>query len=171
MDPNAEFLKLFLRHQGDLKAFLVSVVRDRSQVEDLFQEVSLVLWQSFKDYDPARPFGAWARGIAANKVLQSREKTRRFPLAFSPAALQAVLEAYDRTEPDRGDEMERMRDCISRLPGKSRRYLALRYEQSLKLNEIARRAGTTLDAAHKTLSRIRDAVQACMERKVAPELP
>jgi RNA polymerase sigma-70 factor (ECF subfamily) len=162
MDPNAEFLKLFLRHQGDLKAFLASVVRDRAQIEDLFQEVSLVLWQSFKDYDPARPFGAWARGIAANKVLQAREKTRRFPLAFSPAALQAVLEAYDRTEPERGDQMDRMRRCISKLPEKSRRLLALRYEESLKLGEIALRAGSTLDAVHKMLSRIREAVQACM---------
>jgi RNA polymerase sigma-70 factor (ECF subfamily) len=162
MDPNAEFLKLFLRHQGDLKAFLASVVRDRAQVEDLFQEVSLVLWQSFGSYDASRPFGAWARGIAANKVLQAREKTRRFPLAFSPAAIQEILEAYDRSEPERGDEMDRMRDCISKLPEKSRRLLALRYEQSLKLGEIARRAGTTLDAAHKALSRIREAVQACM---------
>ena len=162
MDPHGEFLKLFLRDQGDLKAFLASVVRDRSGVEDLFQEVSLVLWQSFSSYDPARPFGAWARGIAANKVLQSREKTRRIPLAFSPQAIQAVLEAFDRTEPDRGDAMDRMRACISKLPEKSRRLLALRYEEALKLGEIARRLGTTLDAAHKTLSRIRDAVQACM---------
>ena len=167
MDPNAEFLKLFLRHQGDLKAFLASVVRDRSQIEDLFQEVSLVLWQNFSSYDPSRPFGAWARGIAANKVLQNREKTRRVPLAFTPRTIQAVLDAYNRTEPAPDDGMDRMRDCISRLPEKSRRMLALRYEDSLKLSEIARRAGTTLDAAHKALSRIRDAVQACMEHKLA----
>ncbi len=167
MDAHAEFLKLFLRHQGDLKAFLTSVVRDRSAVDDLFQEASLVLWKDFKDYDPARSFGAWARGVAANKVLQDRDRARRIPLAFSPAALRAVLEAYDRSEPEPGDEKERMRDCISRLPEKSRRLLALRYEETLKLGEIARRAGSTLDAVHKALSRIRDAVQACMERRPA----
>jgi RNA polymerase sigma-70 factor (ECF subfamily) len=146
-------------------------VRDRSQVEDLFQEVSLVLWQSFATYDPSRPFGAWARGVAANKVLQNREKTRRIPLAFSPEAIRAVLEAYDRTSPEATDDVDRLRDCLSRLPERSRRMLALRYEQSLKLGEIARRAGTTLDAAHKTLSRIRDAVQACLERKMAASPP
>src|SRR5687768_4964962 len=110
MDRHAEFLKLFLAHQGDLKAFLASVVRDRGAVEDLFQETSLVLWQKYGEYDPARPFGAWARGIAANKILQ--ERARRVPLSFSPSAVRAIREAFDRAEPDREDPGP-LRDCVS----------------------------------------------------------
>ena len=90
MDLNERFLKLLLPAQPDLKAFIASVVRDRAAADDLFQEVCLALWQSFASYDPARPFGAWARGVAGKKVLQSHEKTRRIPLAFSPKTLQAV---------------------------------------------------------------------------------
>ena len=165
MTTNEDFLKLFLRHQDDLRAFLGSVVRDRAAAEDLFQEISLVLWQSFGNYDPARPFGAWARGIAVKKVLQGREKTRRLPLAFSPAAIQAVLDAYDRTEslaPDPGD----LRDCISKLPPRSQSLLAMRYEKSLKLHEIAKEVGSTLDAVHKLLSRIRENLQECLQRRL-----
>src|SRR5205823_10220281 len=144
MKTHEEFLNLFLRHQGDLRAFLGSVVRDRAAADDLFQEISLVLWQSFGAYDRARPFGAWARGIAAKKVLQGREKSRRLPLAFSPQAIQAVLDAYDRTEaiaPDPSD----LRDCIAKLPPRSQSLLALRYERSLKLGEIAKEVGSSLD--------------------------
>jgi len=115
---NDDFLRLFLRHQGDLRAFLGSVVRDRAAAEDLFQEISLVLWESFAHYDPARPFGAWARGIAVKKVLQGREKTRRLPLSFSPQAIQAVVDAYDRTERLAPDPTH-LRDCISKLPPRS----------------------------------------------------
>lgn len=166
MDRHEEFLTRFLAAQGDLKAFLASVVRDRAAVEDLFQEASLVLWQKYGEYDPARPFGAWARGIAANKILQ--ERARRLPLAFSPAAIRGILDAFERAEPDREDP-EVLRDCVKRLPERSRALLALRYEASLKLGEIARRVGSTLDAVHKTLSRIREALEACLKRKAAAE--
>ena len=162
---NEEFLKLFLRHQGDLRAFLGSVVRDRAAAEDLFQEISLVLWKNFSAYDATRPFGAWARGIAVKKVLQGREKSRRLPLAFSPRAIQAVLDAYDRTEKLAPDPIH-LRDCITKLPPRSQSLLALRYERSLKLGEIAREVGSTLDAIHKLLSRIRENLQECLQRRL-----
>ena len=168
MKTNEDFLKLFLRHQGDLRAFLGSVVRDRAAADDLFQEISLVLWQNFGHYDPSRPFGAWARGVAVKKVLQRREKIRRLPLSFSPQAIQAVVDAYDRTEHLAPDSTH-LRDCISKLPPRSQSLLALRYERSLKLGEIAREVGSTLDAVHKLLSRIRENLQECLQRRVQAE--
>lgn len=165
MGSHEEFLKLFLRHQDGIRAFLGSVVRDRGSAEDLFQEVSLALFESFPHYDPARPFGAWARGVAVKKVLQGREKSRRIPLAFSPQAIEAVLDAYDRGEAAAPDT-DGLRDCIAKLPPRSQSLLALRYERSLKLGEIAKEVGGTLDAVHKTLSRIREALQECLQRRI-----
>ena len=168
MKTNEQFLTLFLRHQGDLRAFLGSVVRDRAAAEDLFQEISLVLWQSFAAYNPARPFGAWARGVAMKKVLQGREKSRRIPLAFSPQAVQAIVDAYDRSEHLAPDPAP-LRDCIAKLPPRSQALLALRYERSLKLGEIAKEVGSTLDAVHKLLSRIRETLQECLQRRLESE--
>lgn len=165
MGLHEDFLKLFLRNQDGLRAFLGSVVRDRASADDLFQEVSLALWESFASYDAGRPFGAWARGVALKKVLQGREKSRKIPLAFSPQTIQAVLDAYDRTEAAAPDT-EGLRECISKLPPRSQSLLALRYERSLKLGEIAREVGSTLDAVHKLLGRIRENLQACLERRL-----
>ena len=79
MDRQQDFLKHFLRHQDDLRAFIGSIVRDRHACDDILQEVALVLWQKFDAYDPARSFGGWARGIAANKIMQSFAKAKRVP--------------------------------------------------------------------------------------------
>jgi RNA polymerase sigma-70 factor (ECF subfamily) len=168
MGTHEDFLKRFLRHQGDLKAFLGSLVRDRSVAEDLFQEVSLVLWQNYASYDPARPFGAWARGVAVKKVLQGREKSRRLPLAFSPQAIEAVLGAYERGDAAAPDT-EGLRDCVSKLPPRSQQLLRLRYERSLKLGEIAKEVGSSLDAVHKLLSRIRENLHECLQRRAEAE--
>ncbi len=170
MGANEEFLKLFLRHQGDVKAFLGSVVWDPAAAEDLFQETSLALWESYPQYDPARPFGAWARGIAFKKVLQRREKSRRLPLAFSPQAIQAVLDAYDRTEAASPD-LDGLRDCVAKLTDRARSLLALRYERALTLADIARQTHSTLDAVHKMLSRIRETLFECVQRRLRSESP
>jgi RNA polymerase sigma-70 factor (ECF subfamily) len=169
MDRHEEFLKRLLPAQPDLRAFIGSMVRDRQAAEDLYQEACLALWQGFEGYDPARPFGAWARGVAAKKILQGWEKAKRLPLAFSPGAVRAILDAYDRTEAEA--DIEGLADCIGRLPERSRKLLALRYEESLKLGEIARRVGGTLDAVHKALSRVREALEACLRKRLQGEYP
>src|SRR4051812_31335152 len=75
MTARDRFMELFLRHQDDLRAFLGAMVRDPHARADLFQDVALTLWNRIDTYDPDRPFGAWARGIAAKKVLQLRERS------------------------------------------------------------------------------------------------
>lgn len=167
MNHQEEFLRLFLKHQADLKAFVGSLVRDRHAREDVFQEVALVLWQGFHRYDRGRPFGAWARGVAAKKILQRWEKVSRLPVPLAPEVIQAVCDAYDRTEADASDRAEALEHCLEQLPEKSRRLLALRYDRGLKLGQIAERLGATLDAVHKALSRLRERLQKCVERRLA----
>ena|SRR5579884_229166 len=169
MDRRADFLTLFLRHQTDLRAFLGALLRDRHARDDVFQEVALVLWDEFERYDPARSFGAWARGIAAHKVQQRWRREQRTPAPFPPHAVQALLDAYERTEAAEPPHAEALRHCLDELPEKSRRLLALRYEESLKLGDIARLVSASLDAVHKALSRLRERLQKCVERRLAGE--
>ncbi len=167
MEQHNEFLPLFLEHQVGVRAFIGSLVRDRHARDDLFQEVALALWNEFPRYDRSRSFGAWARGIAANKVLQRWHRDNRLPVPFPPETIQALLDAYERSEQGESLRAEALEQCLQQLPEKSRQLLALRYERSLKLGEIAQRLHTTLDAVHKALSRVRERLQQCVERRLA----
>jgi RNA polymerase sigma-70 factor (ECF subfamily) len=166
MDPHNEFLPLFLQHQVGLRAFIGAVVRDRHARDDVFQEVALTLWHEFARYDPARPFGAWARGIAAKKVLQRYHKDTRQPVPFAPEAIHALLDAYERTEASESDHADALQLCVEQLPERSRTLLNLRYEQSFKLGQIAEQLRTSLDAVHKALSRLRARLQECVEQRL-----
>jgi RNA polymerase sigma-70 factor (ECF subfamily) len=162
-----EFMTLFLRHQAEVKAFIGSLVRDRHASDDVFQEVALVLWERFPAYDRGRSFGAWARGIAAKKVMQRWERDGRQPLPFAPHTIQALLDAFERTEASTSAHGEALERCLEVLPAKSRQLLALRYEEALSLGQIAQRVGSTLDAVHKALSRLRARLQECVEQRLA----
>src|SRR5438093_11027111 len=84
------FLALMSQHRSEMKAFVWSVVWDRALGEDILQEAALVLWKQFADYDPTRPFGAWARGVTAKLVLQGLARRKREALSFAPEMIDAM---------------------------------------------------------------------------------
>lgn len=169
MDRQEEFLSHFLRHQDDLRAVIGSMVREPSMADDVFQEVALVLWKKFDEYDRTRSFGAWARGIAVRQVLQAFDRQRRAPLPFAPETFQAVAQAFEEeTDVEQQAERERaLQRCLEKLPEKSRRLVEMRYAGRMKLREMAAQLKTSLDATHKALSRIREALRRCIERELA----
>ena len=167
MDNNQKFLKYFLQHQNALKAYIGSMVRDPHAREDIFQEVALAMCDAFERYDESRPFKAWARGIATNKILKLWEQSKREIVAFSPEAVEAVASAYEETDDQVSDAQEALRHCMENLPERSRQLLGLRYGGALKLKDIAVRMGRTLSAAHKALARIRAGLQQCIQRRLA----
>jgi RNA polymerase sigma-70 factor (ECF subfamily) len=152
------FLALFLPEQGTVRAFIRSIVWDRGHCEDLFQEVALVLWRELDRYDAGRPFGAWARGVAAKTVLKSLRQAKRAPLALSPGIVSALEAAFDqlsfedRQRPASQHE-EALRDCVKRLPGKAQTLVHLRYHESLKVDEIAARVAGSPEAVQKCVER------------------
>ncbi len=166
MNAHAEFMTLFLKHEGDLRAFIGSLVRDRDACADVLQEVALTAWERFDAYDRGRSFGAWVRGIAANKILKRREKFARSPVPFDPETVQAILDACDRAEVKQSPQLDELAICIEQLPEKPRRLLALRYEDSLEVKQIAERVKSTADAVHKALARLRQCLRACVEARL-----
>lgn len=166
MDAQSEFLPLFLQHEAELRAFIGSVIRERGTRDDVLQETALVLWREFDRYDRSRSFGAWARGIAANKILQRLEREKKRPASLPPEVLPAVLAAFDQTEGTDDARRDALQSCLHELPEKSRTLLTYRYEQGLSLAHLAERVHSTMDAVHKALSRIRIKLQACVERRL-----
>lgn len=167
MERQEEFLKLFLRHQLDVKAFIGSLIVDSHLRDDVFQEVAVTLWRQMDSYDPQRSFGAWARGIAARKVLQLRDQNARFPVAFSPEIIQAVLDEFERTEESAPAKLDALRECLRQLPPKSRHLLEMRYERNLACDEIARQTRRSVDAVYQALSRIRIKLEECIRMRLA----
>lgn len=163
----------YLRHlfaaEADLRAFIGSLVRDRAVRDDVFQNIAIVLWKRFGDYDPGRSFGAWARGVAARVVKQELRKNARFPLALAPEDIDAVREAFDRTEPTSDRRRDALRECLRRLPSRSRRLLALRYDEGLSCEAVAGRVGRGVEAVYQALSRLRKKLETCVLARLGKE--
>ena len=162
-----EFLHFFNQCAADLRAYIGSVVRDVHAREDVFQDVSRTLWQSFDQYDPERSFGAWARGVAIRKMLEARRKNARFPLIFPPETVEAILEAFDADEENQRLQEAALALCLETLPEKSRQILNFRYQSGLKCERIAQQLGMNLKAVHQVLCRLRQGLEQCIQQRLA----
>jgi RNA polymerase sigma-70 factor (ECF subfamily) len=166
------FLRLFLLEQGGIRAFIRATVWNRALCDDLFQEVAMVLWRELDRYDPERPFGAWARGVTAKTVLKSYRQGKRTTGALTSdavVALEAAFEQLSLTEEvtlSLSSREEALRNCLDQLPDRSRALVRLRYSESLKAGEIAVRLASSPDAVQKALSRVRDALRKCVDRRL-----
>ena len=62
-----EFLKLYSDSQRRMYAYLRTQVFNSQDADDVFQDVAVVLWRNFPQYDRSKDFTRWACGIVPTR--------------------------------------------------------------------------------------------------------
>ncbi len=160
-----EYVRNVLGVQDLLRAVLLAATRSAQDAEDLLQDVLVLLWEKSGEYDPARPFRAWALGVARLEMLKWRQRRARSRPVSSLEALEALTQAAERRAEELDGQRKHLEDCLQRLSPPARDLLRLRYGESLAVGEIARRVASTAAAVERALVRARTAIRSCMELK------
>ena len=66
--PHDRFIERFVRSQDRIYAYVATVLPNRTDAEEVFQQTSLVLWQKWRELGPSRDFVRWACGMAHHEV-------------------------------------------------------------------------------------------------------
>lgn len=159
--------RMFLQQQHLLLGYVFALVGDRSDAEDILQEVGVVALTRAEAPDEPAAFSAWCRGVARNLVLHHWRTKRRRPQAAPEALFDLADQAYAEAD-QHSDAWERQRRalarCFERLGSHARDLLSWRYVDDLSADEIARRQGKTGVSVRMKLMRIRKALLRCMDR-------
>jgi DNA-directed RNA polymerase specialized sigma24 family protein len=75
--PSPGFLLQLTNHQSAMYAAVVSMMGRAEGAQDVLQETNAALLEKAKEYDPGKPFIAWAIGFARMQVLAWRKKQTR----------------------------------------------------------------------------------------------
>ena len=171
-DPSA-LAALLARYQNRLYRYLLRIARQPATAEDLFQQTWLRVAQNIRQFDPRRNFEAWlfrlARNLAIDHLRRYRPESLDDPLpsgdsrgeqlpAPDPGAFQALVA---------GERARRVATALDALPAIHREVLTLRFEEEMKLEEIAEVMDTPLSTVK---SRLRRALDGLRERLLA-QLP
>ena len=87
-----EFLKRFLPAERRIFGYILTLVPDRADADDLLQETSLAMWEQFDPGDPPRDMLAWGCRIAYFQVQHHRRAWRR-RMQFSDRLVRRLAES------------------------------------------------------------------------------
>lgn len=158
----AAFGLLMRRHKEPLYRVIRRMTGDAEESYDLLQESFVAMWRGIGRYDPARPFEAWARSIALNKV---RDWSRRRAVRRLVAAVIPGLERTAELTPDPAPSPEtQVADAqalatvdraIAALPIQLREPLVLTVFDGRSQAEVAALLGISLKAVETRVRRAR----------------
>jgi len=147
-----EFEMEALPHLDSLFRAAARMVGDRTDAEDLVQEVYLQAWKSFHRYETGTNCRAWLFKILFNKI-QHYYRTRYSSKVVNDAnEFLEEIAAYEPPVPEHiGDEEILM--ALEKLPGSYREVILLADVQEFSYREIAEILGIPIGTVMSRLSR------------------
>jgi len=175
MRPDADdsvlsFDAIFTRYHRAIYAYLLGMVGDVEQAQDLAQDTFLKAYTALaRTPDPALP--AWLYRIATNTALDALRRRRRLTwLPFAPGD-----EGHWPTPapdlPTQYAEREAVGAALAQLSPRDRACLLLRARDGLTLEEIAQALGLSTGAAKMTLYRAKERFRAAYAARPSCPVP
>jgi RNA polymerase sigma-70 factor (ECF subfamily) len=153
---------LLTRYQNRLYRYLLRMVRQPAEAEDLFQQTWLRVAEKIHSYDQRRNFEAWlftlARNLAIDHLRRVRPESLDEPTGTDASGESAAARLVSPETPalDRvlaRERSSRLAEAMEMLPVMQREVLTLRFEEEMKLEEIAEILSAPLSTVKTRLRR------------------
>jgi len=168
-DPDA-LAAMISRYQHRLYRYLLRLVREPAAADDLFQQTWLRVMEKIGRYDARRNFESWLFTVAHNLAIDAwRGQRGESPLDEADGG-----DSGERLRTGDPDALEQLLDfergamlaaCMHELPAIHREVLTLRFEEDMKLEEIAEVAGIPLATVKSRLSRALEGLRAAINAR------
>ncbi len=158
---------LLLQHKSMLQAFIFSLIEDWVLTEDVIQETAVYICNHWQDFTPGSNFAAWARAVArlrCHEVLHAEIRQRALQ---DKVRIEFRDEAWDEHVDVDAERKGALVDCVDQLPERSKTILLQRYHEDRSWESIAAEMEMRLELLYMTMSRIRQKLRDCVERKLA----
>jgi RNA polymerase sigma-70 factor, ECF subfamily len=161
-DSNDEFVRLLIANQPRIYAYIVSLLPNWADADEIFQETGIVLWSKRDEFRPGSSFLAWACQIALNKVFNLRKRQSRSRLIFNDEFIQAVSD-YRTAAAERAEARSvALKGCIEKLKPRDRELLERWYQKHGTTKGLAEQLGRPIDTVYKAMRRIRGLLFDCV---------
>ena len=166
--------ELITRYQNRLYRYLLRIVRQPAEAEDLFQQTWLRVVEKIRSFDTSRNFDAWlftlARNLAIDHLRRIRPQSLDEPLANSwhSETVADRIPCKDHTPLDHALAAERrteISEAMAGLPMMYREVLTLRFEDEMKIEEIAQVTAVPVSTVKSRLRRSLEQLRYALEAR------
>jgi RNA polymerase sigma-70 factor, ECF subfamily len=161
-----EFVATLTRHSRRIYSFIRALVPNQADADDLFQDVSITLWEKYGTFCKGTDFRAWAFQIAHYKVLNFRQRKTTAARIFTDKLLGELAGERLLIDDALGARSVALADCYLKLDAFDRQLLDLRYDEEATVQEVAARMGRSVDFVYKSLRRIHGVLYRCIQETI-----
>jgi len=165
----AQFVQLLAASERNLARYVLALVPNFVDSDEILQETKLRLWEQFEEYDPQKNFGAWARAVAYYQVSTFRKTRGRGKVVFSTDFVATLADEVANRDDEASDRSDALILCLKQLSPKYQALLREFYSRLSTLEHVAKAVGMTVVAARKALVRSRQALHKCIELRLLRE--
>lgn len=168
VDPkkHQKFAELFVRNEAAVYRYIVSIVPNRADADELFQQTNLTLWTIWDRYDSSREFLPWAFGIARNEIRNFLRRKKRKHRELTDDVMAELTERRLREHERLVERQDALNNCLDKLTEKQRDLVHLCYGSETSMKTVAKERGQSPDSVYKALQRIRDLLHDCVQRSL-----
>ncbi len=162
-------MRLFTANQRHVYLFIRSLVADANDIEDIWQETSLVLWRKFGEFDPGTNFRSWAFRIAHLEVLSHRSRRQRRPMQFGQELIDCVAAELQARSDTLDAQLDALHRCLHALRESDRELIRRRYSPGASGQGVAAELGRSARSLYKAMTRIRRTLHDCIQTRLSRE--
>jgi RNA polymerase sigma-70 factor, ECF subfamily len=143
------------------------ILNDRSEAEDVLQEVYLTVWRKAGSFDPARASPiSWLIAIARNRAIDRLRASgvlrKMEPIEAASAASDPAPDAAERFE--LAQQNQRLADCLKELDARHAAAIRAAFLDGTTYEELATRMDVPLGTMKSWIRRALLKLRACLER-------
>ena len=168
MPGTEEFIRQFTRHERQIRYYIASLVANKSDVDDIMQEASSLIWAKYDQFDADRPFLPWAMRFAYNAVRTYRQKLGTRRKYFTDELVEELVATHEKEMDRLEQERKLLPVAMKKLTEKERLLIEHRYSNGGTIQDLAEKLGTKPDALYKRLQRIREKLMANIQVEMEP---
>ncbi len=163
-----EFLKLFVRHQQEIYAYILTLVPHVHDADDLFQDGMTVMWQKFDQFQPGTNFAAWGVQILRFQILDYRRNlARNKQVLMDDSLFEALMDHLPTIQDEAASRIEALRKCLALLDDRAKRIIKMRYERNISVEKIGLYLKLSRRHVYHVLGQINHVLLRCMRRTLA----
>ncbi|WP_437229642.1 sigma-70 family RNA polymerase sigma factor [Planctomicrobium sp. SH661] len=166
-ERNGNFLRVFTQHHVAIQSFVRRLVPSRSDADDLLQEVAVVLWEKFDDFQPGTDFKAWAFQIARFKILSRLRDLSRNKIVLANEVVELLMAEASQEEDSLEQQREALQICFKKIGSRHRKLLVSAYQPGVKIHEVAKKSGKSVSGFYQWLNKIRQMLFECIQSALA----
>lgn len=165
--PSEAFIRAFTQSQRALYLYVLPLVGNSSDADEVLQETNLVIWAKWNQFTQGTNFLAWARAIARLEVFRFRRSRHQKIALLQDSLLEMVAQRAEVVSDETELRQEALTRCVAQLRAKDRELIRMRYQTGSNGDQVAQQLGRPPNSVYQSLSRIRRVLVECVRHRLS----